>query len=298
MLGEVVLGALALYAVTVGPVEAQQPQVGDGDAREARVVSERQPVAGDEREGMILIPAGEFIMGADRGGEEDEHPSHKVTLSAYYIDKYETTNAEYGACVEAGVCRKPRSIDARLNDPERPVVGVSWDDAKAYCGWKNKRLLTEAEWEKAARGTEGKRYPWGDAKPEKDFGCYGWNDDKPCKPGTYPKGDSPYGVSDMAGGVWEWIGDVYDAGYYPRSATKDPKGGTCAESLKFFNKLRREKKQGFTGSNPIPKVCERVLRGGAWNYGGKGLRSSNRVHHPPNWRIQVAGIRCGADAKE
>ena len=100
----------------------------------------------------------------------------------------------------------------------------------------------------------------------------------------------------MAGGVWEWLADVYDASYYPRSATTDPEGGTCAEALAFFAALRREGKQGYTGTNPIPTTCDRVLRGGAWNYPMKGLRSSNRVHHDPTFRHQVAGIRCGRDA--
>lgn len=255
-------------------------------------------VRSDEpRPGMILIPAGAFIMGADKGGEQDEHPAHKVELSAYYIDRHEVTYGQYMECVKAGTCRKPRNVGRGFNEnPKLPVVGVSWTDAETYCTFAGKRLLTEAEWEKAARGANGQRYPWGDDPPGPEHGCYNFIEKGLCEPGSYPKGDSPYGVADMAGNVWEWIADVYDASYYPRSAKKDPKGGTCDESLAFFRQLRKEGKQGFTGSNPIPDECERVLRGGAWNYNGKGLRSSNRVHHAKRFRIKVAGIRCGADA--
>ena len=243
---------------------------------------------------QVYIPAGPFVMGSDDQGELDERPAHTVELGAYYIDRHETTNAEYQACIKAKACKAPRKIDKKMEDGDRPVVGVSWWDAEAYCKWRGKRLLTEAEWEKAARGDKGQLYPWGNDAPTEERGCFGWQEPRACKPGSRPKGDSPYGVSDMAGGVWEWLADVYDAGYYPRSPQKDPTGGTCEESLKFFDQLRKEKKQGFTGSNPIPTECERVLRGGAWNYNPEGLRSSNRVHHHARFRIQVAGIRCGA----
>lgn len=246
---------------------------------------------------MVLIPEGPFIMGADVGGEEDEHPAHEVVLSAYEIDRTEVTRRQYMRCVKAGQCRQPKDFGERFRALDRPVVGVSWFDATNYCKFIGKRLPTEAEWEKAARGPKGQTYPWGEEAPTKARGCFAWNEPRPCKPGSYPKGDSPYGVADMAGSVWEWLADVYDASYYPRSARKNPPGGTCEESLAFFAELRAEGRQGFTGSNPIPQECERVLRGGAWNYPMKGLRSSNRVHHPPNWRIKVAGLRCARDAQ-
>jgi formylglycine-generating enzyme required for sulfatase activity len=250
-----------------------------------------------QRGAMVLVPAGTFVMGADGVGEEDERPAHTVELDAYYIDKFEVTNAQYRACVAAKKCKEPKKVGGKsFREADRPVVGVSWFDARDYCAFAGKRLLTEAEWEKAARGPDGQTYPWGQAAPGLKHGCFAWHEPRPCKPGSYPAGDSPYGVSDMAGGVWEWLGDHYDAGYYPRSPKKNPKGGTCAESKAFFKKLRQEGRQGFTGSNPIPTECEYVLRGGAWNYPAAGLRSSNRVHHGPDFRIKVAGIRCGADA--
>lgn len=247
---------------------------------------------------MILIPAGPFTMGADEGGEPDEHPAHVVELSAFYIDRTEVTSGDYAECVAAKRCRPPRHIKDRFEAPDRPVVGVAWKDAKDYCHFRGKRLLTEAEWEKAARGKDGRTFPWGNDEPTADRGCFEWAEPRPCLPGSFPAGDSPYGVTDMAGGVWEWLADVYDPGYYPRSTKRDPPGGTCREALAFFEKLRREHKEGFTGSNPIPEVCDRTLRGGAWNYPKARMRSSNRVHHDPTFRHQVAGIRCGRDAKE
>ena len=246
---------------------------------------------------MILVPAGPFIMGADDVGELDERPSKTITLDAFYIDYREATNADYQRCIDAGRCEKPRPLGARFQDPDRPVVGVNWESAKAFCAFVGKRLLTEAEWEKAARGTKGQMYPWGDDKPVKGtHGCVDWLDNRPCLPGSWPKGDSPYGVTDMAGNVWEWVEDVYDGGYYPRRPDTNPTGSTCKDSLAFHAKLIKERKEGYTGGNGIPTECERGLRGGAWNYPLWGLRSSNRVHHPPRFRINVAGIRCGADA--
>jgi formylglycine-generating enzyme required for sulfatase activity len=245
---------------------------------------------------MALVPAGSFVMGSDTQGEMDERPAHRVDLRAFYIDRFEVTVGQYAACVRARACQRPRKLDPRFSEPDRPVVGVSWHDAKAYCAFAGKRLPTEAEWEKAARGAQGRIYPWGDDPPHTRHGCFGWQENRPCRPGSRPDGDSQYGVSDMAGGVWEWVEDVYDAGYYPRSPVDNPTGGTCQESLTFFDKLRREKRRGFTGGNPIPTECERVLRGGAWNYPPRGLRSSNRVHHAPDFRIQVSGIRCAKDA--
>jgi len=246
---------------------------------------------------MILVPAGPFVMGSDDLGEQDERPAHTVELHAFYIDYREVTRAEYQRCVDAKVCPVPRKLPTRFDDPQRPVVGVTWDAAKAFCAFAGKRLLTEAEWEKAARGTDGRLYPWGSAPPEqRKHGCFAWTEPRPCLAGTFPAGDSPYGVTDMAGNVWEWLEDVYDGGYYPRSPNADPPGSTCDDSLAFHRKLITERKEGWTGKNPIPTECEHVLRGGAWNYGANRLRSSNRVHHAGHFRINVAGIRCGADA--
>jgi formylglycine-generating enzyme required for sulfatase activity len=256
-------------------------------------------------EGMALVPAGPFTMGADSGGEPDEHPAHPVSLPAYYLDLAEVTNEAWNRCVAAGVCSPPDATsagkngfggDARFRGPRQPVSAVAWDAARAYCVWLEKRLPTEAEWEKAARGTDARRYPWGNEEPAPDravFGGLGVTGDV----GTHPRGDGPYGHHDLAGNVWEWVEDVYDPYAYTRPGAGEGTGSTCAEALAALDDLRQKGKKGFTGSNPLPTECERVLRGGAFNYAGPGLRSSNRVHHPARYRLVMSGFRCAADAR-
>jgi len=255
-------------------------------------------------EGMALVPGGAFTMGADRGGEEDEHPAHTVTIAAFYLDLVETSNEAWSRCVAAEKCPPPDASsagrngfggDARFRGPRQPVSAVSWDEARAYCAWLGKRLPTEAEWEKAARGTDARRYPWGNDEPTPDravFGGGGLTGDV----GTHPRGDGPYGHHDLAGNVWEWVDDVYDPYAYTRPGAAEGKGGTCEQAREAFADIRGRGKKGFTGSNPIPTECERVLRGGAFNYPGPGLRSSNRVHHPGRYHLVMSGFRCAKDA--
>lgn len=188
---------------------------------------------------MILIPAGEFKMGCDpthNGGyecEADELPLHTVYLDAYQIDKYEVTNTQYAQCVEAGDCTAPSNFSSLkrssyYEDPDfanYPVVYVNWVQAIEYCTWAEKRLPTEAEWEKAARGdSKTNIFPWGDEIPDclltNMDNCV--NDTSPI--GDYPDGASPYGVMDMAGNVWEWVNDWYDSDYYQVSPTRNPTG--------------------------------------------------------------------------
>lgn len=195
------------------------------------------PVAGS----MIVVPAGQFYMGCLPTDGDDrfpcllrEQPLHPVYLDAYAIDRYEVTNREYRACVDAGVCQPPRRFNSRarpsyFDNPEfdlYPVVYVSWWDARTYCGWAGKRLLTEAEWEKAGRGTvDLRRWPWGDEPPRCTYanhssGCVG----DTARIGSFPAGVSPYGVYDMAGNVFEWVKDWYDDEYYERSPYYNPQG--------------------------------------------------------------------------
>ncbi len=249
---------------------------------------------------MALVPGGKFVMGADRGGELDEHPAHEVFVAAFYLDLTEVTNEAYQRCVAAGACPSPDARSARVNgfgddarfrSQKQPVSAVSWDSAKGYCQWMKKRLPTEAEWERAARGADGRRYPWGNEEPTHDravFGAVGVTEEV----GSHPKGDGPYGHHDLAGNVWEWVEDVYDPIAYSRPSASKGVPGTCEDSLAAFEDLRKRGKQGFTGANPIPNECERVLRGGAFNYPGPGLRSMNRVHHPPRYKLVMAGFRC------
>ena len=178
---------------------------------------------------MILIPAGEFIMGSPEGeGDANEHPQHPVFLNAFYIDKYEVTNALYKQFMSATGHIAPLFWDdEEYNHPNQPVVRVTWHDAVAYAEWAGKRLPTEAEWEKAARGTDGRIYPWGNEwdSSKCNSGVSGDGYEYTAPVGSFPAGASPYGVMDMAGNVWEWCADWYDKDYYSsQSSQQNPKG--------------------------------------------------------------------------
>jgi formylglycine-generating enzyme required for sulfatase activity len=257
---------------------------------------------------MLLVPGGTFTMGADSGGEEDEHPAHAVTLAPFWLDRTEVTHADYAACVAAKACALENvhiassthaGPDASFRKPTQPVVGVSWFDARAYCAWKGRRLPREAELERAIRGDDGRRFPWGDEPATRErtvFGRdYGRETTDPV--GAHPTGRGPYGHDDLAGNVWEWMEDPYDPYAYRREGAARGEPGTCEQILAAQDELRRRGKQGFTGSNPIPKECERVLRAGAYNYDGPGLRSTNRVHHPARFRLVMTGFRCAKNAE-
>jgi formylglycine-generating enzyme required for sulfatase activity len=257
---------------------------------------------------MLKVPGGTFTMGADGVGEADEQPAHPVTVKTFWLDRTEVTNARYLECVQAQKCEPFRDDVARRfgAGPEagfrgdlQPVVGVSHLDASRYCEFRGKRLPREAEWERAARGSDDRTFAWGNAKPTPQLACYGR---KPgakgattSDVGSHPEGAGPYGHLDLTGNVWEWTADLYDPFAYRRPGAADGIPGSCIEILETQNSLRKSKQQGFTGRNPIPTVCERVLRGGAFNYDAAGLRASNRVHHPETWKMLVAGFRCAKD---
>jgi len=190
--------------------------------------------------------------------------------------------------------------EAGFRAPDQPVVGVSWYDASAYCAFRGKRLPGEAEWERAARGDDDRKFAWGNSAPDATRACFGRKvgaQGATTMPvGSYPDGRGPYGHFDLTGNVWEWTRDVYDPMAYTRAGAARGIPGTCEEVLESLAQLRKEKRQGYTGSNPIPTTCERALRGGAFNYPAAGLRASNRVHHPPEWRMLVAGFRCAKDS--
>jgi formylglycine-generating enzyme required for sulfatase activity len=253
-------------------------------------------------EEMAGVPGGQFYVGQDNIGEMDERPRHLVTVKPFLLDRTEVTHEAYYRCVEANVCRPHSSAstaanhfgdDRKFRTPTRPISGVSHEDARTYCAWVDKRLPTEVEWERAARGNDERLYPWGNEEPTRDLAVFGGTITQPV--GSTPRGAGPYGHLDLAGNVWEWVEDHYDPYAYRRSSADVGVPGSCDEILATQDELRKTGQQGFTGSNPIPTECEFVLRGGAFNYGAKGLRSSNRVHHPGRFRLVMSGFRCARD---
>ena len=234
-----------------------------------------QPVT---RPGMVFIPEGYFQMGRSSGGGEDERPMHFVYTSAYHIGKYEVSNVEYRLFVE--VTGYPEPVfwnDERFNQPNHPVVGVNWNDAMAYARWRGGRLPTEAEWEKAARGVDGRFFPWG-AKWDKGFffyfvNIYGGDDNFAfTAPVTYYEGGaSPFGLLNMSGNVWEWCLDSYSKDYYRVSPERNPEG-------------------------PGP-ASMKVLRGGSWANDIDGVEVTRRARNFPNIRKQMYGFRIVIPAK-
>ncbi len=232
---------------------------------------------------MVYVPGGTFLMGSDPAQDpdaaSDEFPQHEVTLSPYWLDKTEVTNAMYAACVAAGVCAASSyANDNDYNGAAYPVVGVSWNDADAYCAWAGGQLPTEAQWEYAARGDDGRLYPWGNQFDGAlanfcDSNCTLSHRDPNVNDGyaltapvgSYaPGGDSWIGAADMAGNVWEWVDDWYAA--YENTPQTDPSGPESADY--------------------------KVLRGGSWHDDPRYLRAADRVYYSPTNRDVVIGFRC------
>jgi formylglycine-generating enzyme required for sulfatase activity len=225
---------------------------------------------------MVFVPAGNFIMG-DAAGYDNEKPIHSVYLADFYIDKYEVTNAFYQACVEAGGCQPPNRTgsftrDRYYGDPQfdnYPVVFVDWESAAAYCQWRGLDLPTEAQWEKAARGADGRTYPWGNAIDETRAN-YNDSVQDTTEVGTYESGQSLYGAYDMAGNVWEWVADWYSDTYYLNTSLTDPPGPVTGEY--------------------------HVLRGGSWHDGEDIVRAANRGWNQLEYFYNADfGFRCAMD---
>jgi len=260
---------------------------------------------------LVCVPAGDFLMGSTDGdgdAYEDEKPRHTVYLDAYWMDQTEVTNAMFAEFVAATGHRTTAEKEGTgraytgsgweeveganwqhpagpgsdlVGKEDHPVVQVSWDDAAAYCAWAGRQLPSEAEWEKAARGTNGRTYPWGYADPagnRLNFADsntnFDWSDKtiddgygNTAPVGSYPAGSSPYGTLDMAGNVWEWTADWYDSDYYSSQTTwRNPVGPASGES--------------------------RVVRGGSWSYVTRGVRAASRVGSTPVDRNSNRGFRC------
>ena len=239
-----------------------------------------EKIIGKDGAPMVLVPAGPFTMGSEGSGE-DEKPLHRVYLDAFYMDQYEVTTKQFARFLEKSR-RKPPDHWSAVRLPQlgnRPVVGVDWHNADAYCRWAERRLPSEAEWEKAARGPEVRAYPWGEDIPNASLA----NFDKSCilcnvyeevlKPvGSYEKGKSPYGIYDMAGNVLEWTADWYDERYYKRSPDRNPAGPS----------------QGLS----------KVVRGGSWLSRRTLLQTGLRNWESPASRSAHVGFRCAQDAQK
>jgi formylglycine-generating enzyme required for sulfatase activity len=182
---------------------------------------------------QLFVPAGTVKMGGlDVLLENDEIPAHDVTLDAFWMDQVEVTNGMYNLCVQAGVCRPPVKLNSDnrgdyFGNPEfqdYPVIQITWYDADEYCQWAGRRLPTEAEWERAARGDDTRTYPWG-GEPPNDLNSNANNTvGDVTRVGSYPAGASPFGALDMAGNVWEWAADFYSGRYYEESPAINPTG--------------------------------------------------------------------------
>jgi formylglycine-generating enzyme required for sulfatase activity len=224
---------------------------------------------------MCLVPQGEFIMGSNERNN-DEEPVHTVFLDAFYIDKFEITNAQYKICVDAGVCQLPKDFSSNthssyFDNPEfdhYPVINVDWNMAKTYCEWRGARLPTEAEWEKAARGSDARTYPWGEVL-DCEHANYGQNNSGACvgdttPAGSYEIGQSIYGLHDMAGNVNEWVSSLYQS--YPYSMED--------------------------GREDLEASGVRVFRGGSWSFITGDIRSANRNGYGATIFNDNIGFRC------
>jgi formylglycine-generating enzyme required for sulfatase activity len=260
---------LALFLAAAGPSGP-----GPSPAKQAAPVQASKDagpgIVGKDGAPMVLIIAGEFTMGDRVFG-----PVHKVYLDAFYMDQYEVRTSLYAAFLKATKREKPYNwqlVDMQ-GDGDRPVIGVDWYDAEAYCRWAGKRLPTEAEWEKAARWTDGRAYPWGNGRLDKTKASYNWDGKRRWEgyrtlslAGSYEAGKSPYGIYDMAGNVWEWVADWYERDAYKNSPTRNPQGPPAGEF--------------------------KVFRGGSALSHATDITSALRNRGSPTGRAITIGFRC------
>lgn len=258
----------ANFEAVVQKMLEKEPGARYGDAQEAREALLATPEA--KREAMVAVPGGPFVRGSandDEDARPEEQPQQKIELGAFYIDRNPVTVADYKAYLDAtGQSPSPEweEFNDVQNAPEQPVVYVNWKDAKDYARWAGKRLPTEAEWEKAARGADGRTYPWGDEPPTEERAHF--DADQPDPVGARKAGASPWGVHDMAGNVFEWVLDWYDADYYAKAPERDPTGPESG--------------------------AKKVIRGGSFAHGPFALRCATRGRYKPGARRANHGFRC------
>ena len=248
-------------------------------------------------EDMVLVNAGGFTRGIDDTKTEnflDEAPAKMIYLSSYYIDKFEVSNSKYTEFIIATDHPAPAYWDHRkLNQPSQPVTGVNWFDSDTYCRWANKRLPTEAEWEKAARGPAGSIYPWGN---ELDYSKANFAKGKTGQKyitspvDAHPEGISYYGAYNMAGNVFEWVQDWYSSDYYKLDETRNPKGPQSKETKSNKN-IRTKSNVGFK---------KKVIRGGSWFAPAQSITTTHRFwNNPMNNSYGVGlGFRCARSLSE
>ncbi len=245
-------------------------------------------------QGMRCIPGGKFVRGSNRttidedSGRKvkDEFPESVIEVSTFFMDTYEVTFSQYQECVHAGGCKPARPNYRGYSKPNQPMLGVNWYHANAYCTWAGKRLPTEAEWEKAARGDAGDLFPWGNEPADCTKAIIQEKGKKGCGSGTtWDVGSRPayrYGLYDMAGNSWEWVNDWYSESYEKCGSNcmgKNPKGPCAGEA----NCVGHSKK---------------VVRGGSWWWDGiYALAFNRRPHYPSNKPFHHFGFRCAKDAK-
>ena len=237
-------------------------------------VQKKQGYPGKDGAPSVLIPAGSFIM-----GDDENSPRREIFVDSFYLDKYELTVGRYAAFLKAtGNVKAPELWETAdlQHGAELPVVGVDWQDADGYCRWAGKRLPTEAEWERAARGNDERTYPWGNEPPSPDHATFGkpagsrvYNDGV-IRIGAHSKGMSPFGIHDLSGNVWEWVSDWY-AESFRRDDVRNPRGPD--------------------------KGTHKVMRGGGWYDSAERITATKRMYAEPAQRDNEVGFRCAADAR-
>ena len=269
-------------------------------ASSAQAQEVRKKVSGFDGAALVHVPSGRFVMGS-KSGDKDERPPRKIFVSGFWIDETEATAERFARFVELtgykttaekrkwswtwdaslrkgkGGWRKTKGADWRRPEgpksswkatPTQPVSHVSWPDAEAYCGWAGRRLPTEAQWERAARGADGRPYPWGVARDAMRANLKGGKDgiSGVAPVGRFPKGASPFGALDMSGNVWEWVADRYGSRAYRKMAERDPHGPARGKT--------------------------RVVRGASWGSPVAWATAHNRYHRPPHYTNNKIGFRC------